>query len=98
MTNAVVTHREDVTMSQIERVGSKWLVNSHVSEAMITYNCHYTATPVHLLNETIPIQVPVGVILHLEHLALDHLEADRHDVETEMFDASTEHTLWINHS
>lgn len=96
--NAVATYRDDVTTTQIEKAGNKWLVNTPVSEAIMTYNRHDTATPIHLPNETMLIQIPVGAILHIKHLALYHLDADVHSVEFEITDAFKGHTLAVDNS
>lgn len=87
-------NREEVTITQIEIV-NKWLVNTPV----ITYDYHDTATPIHLPNESMLNQGPVGAILHIEHLALYNFDTDRHDVEIEMIDAFfKEHTLEVDKS
>lgn len=76
-----------MTTTRIEKAGNKWLVNTPVGEAIMTYNRHDTVTPIHLPNETMLIQIPVGAILHIKHLALYHLDADVHGVEFEIADA-----------
>ncbi|XDV17752.1 hypothetical protein PO909_023571 [Leuciscus waleckii] len=50
--------RNQVTETQAEIVGNRWLVNTPVRSATLTYDQHDTATRVNLLNQSMWIQVP----------------------------------------
>ena len=76
--------RNQVTETQAEIVGDRWLVNTPVRSATLTYNQHDTATRVNLLNQTMWIQVPRGAILHLDDLALYHLPSEEYQSELEI--------------
>ena len=76
--------RSQVTETQAEIVGDRWLVNTPVRSATLTYDQHDTATRVNLLNQTMWIQVPRGAILHLDDLALYHLPSEEYQSELEI--------------
>ncbi|XDV29270.1 hypothetical protein PO909_032407 [Leuciscus waleckii] len=75
--------RSQVTDTQAEIVGDRWLVNTPVRSATLTYDQHDTATRVNLLNQTMWIQVPRGAMLHLDDLALYHLPSEEYQSELE---------------
>ncbi|XDV47186.1 hypothetical protein PO909_016886 [Leuciscus waleckii] len=76
--------RNQVTETQAEIVGNRWLVNTPVRSATLTYDQHDTATRVNLLNQSMWIQVPRGAILHLDDLALYHLPSEEYQAELEI--------------
>ena len=76
--------RGQVTETQAEIVGNRWLVNTPVRSATLTYDQHDTATRVNLLNQSMWIQVPRGAILHLDDLALYHLPSEEYQAELEI--------------
>ena len=76
--------RDQVTETQAEIVGNRWLVNTPVRSATLTYDQHDTATRVNLLNQSMWIQVPRGAILHLDDLALYHLPSEEYQAELEI--------------
>ncbi|XDV51914.1 hypothetical protein PO909_020706 [Leuciscus waleckii] len=76
--------RNQVTETQAEIVGNRWLVNTPARSATLTYDQHDTATRVNLLNQSMWIQVPRGAILHLDDLALYHLPSEEYQAELEI--------------
>lgn len=95
--------RSQVTETQAEIVGDRWLVNTPVRTATLTYDQHDTATRVNLLDQSMWIQVPRGAILHLDDLALYHLPSEEYQSELEIpsffknynFTLGPELELWI---
>ncbi|KAL1249523.1 hypothetical protein QQF64_020528 [Cirrhinus molitorella] len=76
--------RAQVTYTQAEIVGDRWLVNTPARVATLTYDQHDTATRINLLNQTMWIQVPKDAILHIDDLALYHLPSEEYHTELEI--------------
>ncbi|KAF7709993.1 hypothetical protein HF521_016843 [Silurus meridionalis] len=87
--------RSQVTDTQAEIVGDKWLVNTPIRTATLTYDKHDTATRVSLPNQNMWIQVPKGAILHLGDLALFHLPSEEYQSEVEITDIFKNHNLTL---
>lgn len=76
--------RMQVGETRAEIIGDRWLVNTPVLTATLTYDQHDTATRVSLLNQSMWIQVPKGAILHVDDLALYHLPSSEYESELEI--------------
>ncbi|KAL1248034.1 hypothetical protein QQF64_023410 [Cirrhinus molitorella] len=76
--------RAQVTYTQGEIVGDRWLVNTPARVVTLTYDQHDTATRINLLNQTMWIQVPKDAILHIDDLALYHLPSEEYHAELEI--------------
>ncbi|KAG1940206.1 hypothetical protein F2P79_016703 [Pimephales promelas] len=76
--------RMQVSETRAEIIGDRWLVNTPVLTATLTYDQHDTATRVSLLNQSMWIQVPKGAILHVDDLALYHLPSSEYESELEI--------------
>lgn len=90
---ATVTSKREVNEPQVEQVGKKWLVSTPQLTVTITYDRHDTATEVQLPNQTVFLQVPEGAIVHLNDLALYHLESELYETELEIVDAFRGHSV-----
>ncbi|XDV44753.1 hypothetical protein PO909_012993 [Leuciscus waleckii] len=57
-----------VTNTQAEIAGERWRANTPVHTATVTHDQHDTTSRVNMLNQKMGLQVPKGVILHLDGL------------------------------
>ncbi len=81
---AETTPHSQVVVAQVEIIGNRWLVNTPVQTATLTYDQHDTDTLIILPNQTLWITVPKGLILHIDDLALYHLTDDKFQAELEI--------------
>ncbi|KAL1268892.1 hypothetical protein QQF64_034255 [Cirrhinus molitorella] len=88
--------RAQVTETRAEIVGNRWLVNTPIRTATLTYDQHDTATRVSLPNQSMWIQVPKGAILHLGDLALYHLPSEQYQSEVEIPALFRDYNLTLN--
>ncbi|KAL1258488.1 hypothetical protein QQF64_009065 [Cirrhinus molitorella] len=88
--------RAQVTETRAEIVGNRWLVNTPIRTATLTYDQHDTATRVSLPNQSMWIQVPKGAILHLGDLALYHLPSEQYQSEVEIPVFFRDYNLTLN--
>ncbi|CAJ1053521.1 uncharacterized protein LOC114468322 isoform X3 [Xyrichtys novacula] len=58
-------HRSQVTVTQAERVGHRWLVNTPTKTAIVNYDQHDTATRISLLDQTMWIEYAGTQIIDL---------------------------------
>ncbi|XP_070402000.1 uncharacterized protein [Nothobranchius furzeri] len=84
---ATVTLKDVDMDTRVERAGDRWLISTPVDSALVTYDQHNVATELQLPNQTFFLSVPPGAIVHLENLALHHLNLEQHDSEIEIMDA-----------
>lgn len=91
-----VMSRHQVTETQAEIVGSRWLINTPATTATLAYDRHDTSSRVELPDQTFWVSVPEGAILHIDDLALYHLNADQYESEIEISDFFDERTLELN--
>ncbi|XDV46524.1 hypothetical protein PO909_014409 [Leuciscus waleckii] len=94
--------RTQDTEAQAEIVGDRWLSNTPVHTATLTYDQHDTATRVNMLNQSMSIQVPTGAIPHLGDLSWYHLPNNLNQTALELpsfknynFTLDPELELWI---
>lgn len=92
------THRSQVTTTQAEIVGSRWLVNTPVRTATLTYDQHETSTRITLPDQTLWITVPENAILHIGDFALYHLNPNQYESEVEISEFFSQHTLELDPS
>lgn len=85
--------RDEGTETRVERAGNQWLVSTPVTEALMSYDRHDTATKLTLPNQTIFLTVPQGATIHIDDIVLHHLDPDRHNAEIEIMDAFRGHDL-----
>ncbi|ROL44858.1 hypothetical protein DPX16_22369 [Anabarilius grahami] len=83
--------RTQVIGTQAEIVGDRLLVHTPTHAATLTYNQHNTATSVSLLNPSKWIQVPLGSILHLNHLVAYCLSSEEYQSKLEIPSSSRNH-------
>ncbi|CAJ1064733.1 hypothetical protein LDENG_00238730%2C partial [Xyrichtys novacula] len=91
-------HRSQVTVTQAERVGHRWLVNTPTKTAIVNYDQHDTATRISLLDQTMWIEVPPNAILHIDDIALYYLNPDQIETEIEVPAFFSKHTLQLDPS
>lgn len=90
--------KDEGTETRIERAGNRWLVNTPVTEILMSYDRHDTITKITVPNQTVFLNVPQGATVHVADVALHHLSPDRHDTEIEMMDAFRGHNLTIDNT
>ena len=90
------TPRYQVTTTQAEIVGNRWLINTPSKVATLTYDRHDTSTRIELPDHTLWIDVPEGAIFHVDDLALYHLHPDQYDGDIEVSDFYIKHTLQLD--
>lgn len=91
-----VTPRSQVNQTQVEIVGGRWLVNTPVRTAVLTYDQHDTATRITLPDETLWISVPENAILHIDDLALYYLDPNQYEGEIEVSEFFDQHPLELD--
>lgn len=91
-----LTPRRQVTSTEAEVVGQRWLVNTPAKVATLTYDQHDTSTHIELLDNTLWAEVPEGAILHIEDLALYHLPPDQFESEVEVSDFFSKHSFELD--
>ncbi|CAJ1066314.1 uncharacterized protein LOC114468322 isoform X3 [Xyrichtys novacula] len=89
-------HRSQVTVTQAERVGHRWLVNTPSKTAIVNYDQHDTATHISLLDQTMWIEVPPNAILHIDDIALYYLNPEQFETEIEVPAFFSKHTLQLD--
>ena len=93
-----ITHRSQVVETQAEIVGGRWLVNTPANTALLSYDQHDTSTRIPLPSETFWVDVPENAILHIENLALYHLDSEVYQSRIELPDFFSAHALDIDPS
>lgn len=73
------------TETRLEQAGSRWFVYTPVSEIIIAYNRHDTATKPNLPNQTVFLTVPEGTTVHIVDIILHHISQDRYNTEIEFW-------------
>ncbi|XP_028310951.1 uncharacterized protein LOC114468322 isoform X2 [Gouania willdenowi] len=94
--SAAITTRTQVTTTQAEIVGHRWLVHSPAKFATLSYDQHDTNTRVSLINQVMWITVPENAILHIDDLALFHLPPEQYQTDIEMPDFFKDLSLEIS--
>lgn len=84
------------TETRVERAGSRWLVSTPATEAIMSYDRHDTATKLSIPNQTVFLTVPQGATVHIDDIILHHLSPDKHDTEIEILDAFVGHNFTID--
>lgn len=57
--------KDEETETRVERAGSKWLVSTPATEAIVSYDRHDTATKLNLPNQTMFITISRGATVHI---------------------------------
>ncbi|XP_049320128.1 uncharacterized protein LOC125781104 [Astyanax mexicanus] len=93
---ATVTHRYQQVETQVEIVGSRWLVNTAAREAVLSYDQHDIDERIPLPEQTFWVDVPPGATLHVGEWSLYHLVPDQYESEIEVSDFFTTHSLELS--
>lgn len=72
-----VTPRHQITTTQAEIVGDRWLPNTLQRVATLTYDQHDTSTRIDLPSQTLWVTVTEGAILHLHDLTIFDLNSTK---------------------
>ncbi|ROI73782.1 hypothetical protein DPX16_22893 [Anabarilius grahami] len=83
--------RTQVIGTQAKIVGDRLLVHTPTHAATLTYNQYNTTTRVSLPNPSTWIQVPLGPILHLNHLVAYCLSSEEYQSKLEIPSSSRNH-------
>ncbi len=93
---AEVTPRSQVEVTHDEIIGNRWLVNTPARTASPTYDQHDTATCIIRPNQTLWITVPKGSILHIDELALYHLNDNEYQAKIEITPFFRQHSFVLD--
>ncbi len=93
---AEVTPRSQVEVTHTEIIRNRWLFNTPARTDTLTYDQHDTATRIILPNQTLWITVPKGSILHIDELALYHLNDNEYQAQIKISRFSKQHSFVPN--